>query len=138
MYGKQTRCAIAAMSRLAEIYEGDEMRLSAAEIAESRNLPQPFVAKILSGLSQAGLVTGSRGPGGGFALARDPAEITLYDVFRLFEREDDDNYCPFEGGICGEGDPCPLHDKFESAKESLNAILHETTFAMFGNHKPEA
>ena len=47
MYGKQTETAIAAMSRLAEVYDGGKTRLSAAEIAADRNLQRPFVGKIL-------------------------------------------------------------------------------------------
>ena len=72
MYGRRTEYAMAVMSRLAEVYDGGETRLCAADVAESRGLQQPFVAKILSQLSRAGLVIGSRGPGGGSAPARVP------------------------------------------------------------------
>lgn len=131
MYGKKTEYAIAAMSRLAEVYDGGATRLSAADIAASRGLQRPFVAKILSALSHAGLVTGSRGPGGGSALARDPKTITLYDVFRLFEREDDSETCPFGGGVCGVGDPCPLHARLVSVQKAMDRLLHKTTFDDF-------
>ncbi len=131
MYGKKTEYAIAAMSRLAEIYDGGATRLSAADIAASRGLQRPFVAKILSALSQAGLVTGARGPGGGSSLARDPKTITLYDVFRLFEREDDSEVCPFGGGVCGVGDPCPLHARLVAVQRAMDRLLHKTTFDDF-------
>ena len=131
MYGKQTEYAIAAMSRLAEVYDGGKTRLSAAEIAKTRGLQRPIVAKILSALSQAGLVIGSRGPGGGSALARDPRRITLYDVFKLFEREADGDNCPFGGGICGVGQPCPIHDKLVAVQKAMDRLLHETTFDEF-------
>ena len=131
MYGKQTECAIAAMSRLAEIYDGGKTRLSASEIADSRGLPRPFVAKTLSILVQAGLVSGSRGPGGGCTLAKDPKKIKLYDVFKLFEREEESDNCPFGGGRCGVGDPCPVHDKLVAVQQAMNDLLHRTTFERF-------
>ncbi len=131
MYGKQTECAIAAMSRLAEAYDGGKTRLSATEIADSRDLPRPFVAKTLSILAQAGLVNGSRGPGGGCALAKDPKKIKLYDVFKLFEREDESDTCPFGGGRCGVGDPCALHEKLVAVQHAMDDLLHETTFEDF-------
>lgn len=131
MYGRQTECAIAAMSRLAEVYDGGKTRLSAAQIADARGLPRPFVAKVLSILSQAGLVIGSRGPGGGAALARHPARIRLYDVFKLFEREEERKACPFGGGVCGAGEPCPLHHKLAALHDALHTLLHETTFEEF-------
>ena len=131
MYGKATEAAIAAMSRLAEVYDGGETRLSAVDIADNRGLQRPFVAKVLNTLSQAGLVSGSRGPGGGFTLAKEPDAIKLYDVFRLFEREDDTNACPFGGGVCGVGDPCPLHDKLVAVQEAVHDVLHNSTFDDF-------
>ena len=131
MYGKQTETAIAAVSRLAEVWDGGSTRLSANDIAAERNLQRPFVGKILTALSQAGLVTGSPGPGGGYTLARDPKKIRLYDVYRLFEREDESRTCPFGGGVCGVGDPCALHDKLVSLKAALDDLLLNTTFEEF-------
>ena len=58
MYGKQTECAIGCASRLAEVFDGGKTRLNAAEIAKARGLQAPSVAKILSILSNAGIVDG--------------------------------------------------------------------------------
>lgn len=131
MYGKATETAIAAVGRLAEVHDGGTTLLSAASIAETRGLQAPFLSKILTVLATAGIVRGSRGPGGGFTLTRPPEEIRLYDVFTLFERAETRDACPFGGGVCGVGDPCPLHDKFVVVKDAMNAVLHETTFAEF-------
>jgi len=131
MYGRATETAIAAMTRLAEVYDGGQTKLSAADIAESRSLQAPFVAKVMTTLSRAGLVTGSRGPGGGFTLAREPKDIHLYDIFRLFEREDNSDICPFGGGICGAGDPCPLHHKLVAVQAAIDDVLHQTTLEEF-------
>ena len=131
MYGKATENAIAAMSRLAEVYDDGETLLSAADIAENRKLQKPFVSKLLSTLSQAGLVTGQRGPGGGFCLAHHPRDITLHEVWSLFEREDFSDKCPFGGGYCGAGDPCALHDKLVTLKGVMDQTLRETTFEGF-------
>ena len=55
MYGKQTERAIAALSRLAEVWDGGRTRLSSVDIADNRGLPRPMVAKLLTTLSQGGL-----------------------------------------------------------------------------------
>jgi Rrf2 family protein len=130
VYGKSTESAIAALSRLAEVYDGGRTRLSVDQIADSRGLQRPFTAKLLSGLAQAGLVHGARGPGGGFTLARDPRKITLYDVYRLFERADDEDSCAF-GGDCLAGDPCALHDRLTEIANLKNRFLRETSFEEF-------
>lgn len=131
MYGKQTEAAIAAMSRLAEVYDGGRTRLSASDVADARGLQRPRVAKALSVLSMGGLVTGSPGPGGGFTLARHPRDITIHDVFVLFERHDDSKRCPFGGGICGVGQSCPLHDELVAVHQAMEKLLHQTTFEKF-------
>jgi Rrf2 family protein len=122
---------MAAVSRLAEVYDGGETRLNAASIARSRGFSSPMVAKVLSVLSRASLVTGSPGPGGGFRLARAPDQIRLVDVFRLFERLNETRECPFGGGICGEDGICPLHDRLAAVRDALDHFLNETTFEAF-------
>ena len=131
MYGKQTERAIGAMSRLAEVWDGGRTRLSAFEIADERSLPRPMVAKILTALSQANLVAGSPGPGGGYALSRPPSEITLRQVYELFEREDTSSTCPFGGGVCGAGEPCALHDRLVDMQKKISDFLCHTTFEDF-------
>ena len=131
MYGKQTETAIAALSRLAEVWDEGRTRLSAVEIADQRGLPRAMVAKILSALSQASLVNGSPGPGGGYALARAPHQIRLREPYDLFEREDRSNLCPFGGGVCGVGEPCALHDRLVGMQRDIRVFLKDTTFEIF-------
>lgn len=130
VYGKHTECAIAVLSRLAEVYDDSQTKLDAREIAKARKLQAPFVAKVLTSLAHAGLVKGFRGPMGGFVLARHPRLITLRQVYDLFERTDPSLDCPFGGGSCGAGDPCPLHDVLVQVQRDIDRCL-ETNFDCF-------
>lgn len=130
-YSKTTQSAIAAMSRLAEVHDCGETRLSSSDIAETRRLPKPLVAKLLTILSQAGLVSGSPGPGGGYALARPAKDISLYDVAALFERSGDKRMCPFGPHWCGQGAPCPLHDSLAAIDDEMVGFLKTTKFSVF-------
>ncbi|MDC0429143.1 Rrf2 family transcriptional regulator [Phycisphaerales bacterium] len=136
MYSRQTETAIAATTRLAEVYDGGSTRLSVTDIAESRNLQRPFLAKILTVLSQAGLVSGTPGPGGGFMLAKDPKDIRINDIYRLFESDNTSHACPFGGGVCGEGDPCPLHSELVDVQSAVDRLLHDTTLERFQGIEP--
>ena len=129
MYGKQTECAFAAMSRLAEVYDGGQSLLSAIDIAAACGLQHQVIAKVLTALSQSGLVIGMRGPGGGFTLAREPSDITLFNVYKLFELGDD--WCPLGESKCGEDNPCEFHHKMIPVRAAMNDLLHETTFDVF-------
>ncbi len=129
-YGKTAQNAISAMSRLAEAYQEDRV-LSSIEIARDRNLAQTLVAKLLTILSQAGLVDGSRGPGGGYRLARSPEKISLLDIVAVFERLEDRTVCPFGPGWCGKNDPCPLHDQYTQFNEQFDSFLKRTKLSVF-------
>lgn len=132
MYGKQTETAIAAVSFLAEIWQGPRTRrVSAADIADARDLQRPFVAKLLSALSQAGIVSGSPGPGGGYALAKDPNEIRLRDVWVVFERPEPRKACLFMKGQEGENSGNELHQRIQKVYHAVDSLLDDTTFEVF-------
>jgi Rrf2 family iron-sulfur cluster assembly transcriptional regulator len=135
IHQKTTQNAISAMSRLAELYADSAYLASSREIAESRNLPVPLVAKILTVLSRGALVTGSPGPGGGYRLSKSPSAISLKDVIILFEREGE-TACPFGPGWCGTKQPCPLHDSITAIDQIFQDYLKNTTFAAFENREP--
>jgi Rrf2 family iron-sulfur cluster assembly transcriptional regulator len=130
LHQKTTQNAIAAMSRLSELYP-DGQKASSSDIAKARNLAQPLVAKVLTTLARAGLITGSPGPGGGYQFAREPREVSLLDVVSLFEREQD-TACPFGPGWCGSEEPCPLHQSLLAMKQIETDYLTNTTFDVFG------
>jgi len=131
-YGKTAQTAIAAVSRLAEVYDPAKcVKLNSAEIAAKRLLPQPVVAKVLTILSQAGIVNGSPGPGGGYWLALNPESISLYDVVSLFERLDENVSCPFGPDYCGNGPQCPLHFDLLKVREQMVSFLKTSNFARF-------
>ncbi|WP_432799517.1 RrF2 family transcriptional regulator [Poriferisphaera sp. WC338] len=134
-YGKTTQHAIAAVSRLAEVYDGGHTRLSSSEIAKSRNLSQTIVAKVLTILSQAGIVDGAPGPGGGYSLSRPPKEISFFDISEQFDRLDSEIACPFGPGWCGNNDPCPMHDQLSAMQAYLKNQMATMNFDSFANKK---
>ncbi len=129
-YSKLAQAGIAAVSYLAA--NGGEGSLAGSgEIAEARQLSKALVAKILTLLSSAGLVSGKPGPAGGYRLARDPAEISLLDVVRVFENVENQVMCPFGPHWCGVGPQCPLHDTFTELGQQVIDRLARETFAQF-------
>ena len=60
-------------------------RLSATELSGETGVPLPTAQKLMGQLAGAGLLTSVRGAGGGFALARPAAEISLADIVEAVE-----------------------------------------------------
>jgi Rrf2 family protein len=135
-YGKTAQHAISAVSMLAQAYP-EGKKLSSIEIAEARGLPKPVVAKVLTILSQAGIVRGSPGPGGGYSLAKEPHKISLADVAECFDRQEEALSCPFGPKHCGTGSPCPLHNHLSTIRKELLDFLKSNTFAVFVSSKSD-
>ena len=76
----RTRYAIRALYHLAFHRAGQATQ--AKEIAEVQKIPLRFLEQILQDLRRAGVIEARRGPRGGYALARPPAEISMADVLR--------------------------------------------------------
>jgi Rrf2 family protein len=133
-FGKLARAALCATTFLAERFDvQSSQRYNSADIARSRKLSQAIVAKVLTVLSQGGLVNGAPGPGGGYVLARPPEDITLLDIVAPFERLEPSLHCPYGEGWCGVGPRCPLHDRLEAFRTDVNRFLKTTTLKGFRN-----
>lgn len=130
MYSKLAQGGIAAVSFLASVSAQDRL-VGSAEIAGAREMSRQLIAKILTKLSQAGLVIGTPGPTGGYRLSRAASQITLLDVVSVFEDLESRVMCPFGPNWCGHGPHCPLHDKFIEMHDDVIGRLKKENFAQF-------
>jgi Rrf2 family iron-sulfur cluster assembly transcriptional regulator len=132
VYGQTAANAIAVMSYLAA---DPGRRAGSSEIAEARRISRALTAKLLTQLAAARLVTGQPGPGGGYTLAKNPAEISLLAIASLFEQTDPPEMCAFGHGWCGNGAPCPLHDSVHAVLDANRTFLRETNLSIFLNQQ---
>jgi Rrf2 family protein len=83
MLSKKAKYAIKALLRLADHEHGEPMRI--ADLARSEQIPPKFLELILLGLKNHGVLQSRKGKGGGYLLARDPADIYLGQIVRMFD-----------------------------------------------------
>jgi Rrf2 family transcriptional regulator, nitric oxide-sensitive transcriptional repressor len=99
-----------------------------ANVAAKTLVPPAYLAKILRGLTRAGLVASRRGLGGGVTLVRPPEQITIKDVVDAVEPLQRIRSCPL--GLKSHGvQLCPLHARLDSALASVEAAFSGTTLA---------
>ena len=102
--------------------------MTTQQIAIASRVPAGYLAKILQSLARAGIVSGQRGLGGGFLLARRPDQLTLLDVVRVADGSRRITACPL--GIPGHGpDLCPLHRRLDDAAALAEQTLGGVTIA---------
>jgi Rrf2 family iron-sulfur cluster assembly transcriptional regulator len=61
-------------------FHGAGRAVQARETAQRQGIPLRYLEQILQELRRSGLVEAKRGPGGGYALARPAAEVSLSEV----------------------------------------------------------
>ncbi len=97
-------------------------------MANRTQVPVAYLAKILQGLSKAGLVRSQRGVGGGVTLAKPPDELTILEVVNSVEPIKRIRTCPLKLPTHGAR-LCPLHHRVDSALATVERAFGETTLA---------
>jgi Rrf2 family protein len=72
-----------ALVHLSSLPKGETAQ--SVDIAEANSIPKKFLDAILGDLRNAGVIHSKKGPGGGYMLARAPAEIKVGHVIRTLD-----------------------------------------------------
>jgi len=122
--------ALKAMLDLAMHYEsGGVVPLS--EIASRQDIPMQYLEQIMLIIKGAGYVTSKRGIGGGFALTKPPAEISIGDIVRLIEGPVEPFICgkKIHDSSCGEEQCCAFREVWLKVTAAISDIVDSVTFA---------
>lgn len=120
--------AMAYLSSLpANAYEG------AGEIAARIKAPQNYLGKLLRQLARAGLLEGRKGIKGGFRLARDKGDISLYEVLEPIEHVSRIKECILGKAQCTLRDHCPLHEGWARVRNDYLGFLRDTKLSAAAN-----
>ncbi len=104
-----------------------EVPLPSRRIAERMAIPERFLHQVLSDLSRAGIVEGTVGKGGGYALRRDPRSLSLLEVIEAVEGPARSEQCVLEDRRCDEDRACALHPVWSAAQSAFIHVLEATT-----------
>jgi len=98
------------------------------EISEQMEIPFHFLTKILQLLAKADIVTSLRGAKGGVRLNGLSKKISLRDVIEAIDGPEIFTDCILGLEECNDENPCPLHDKWSSAKNEIIGMCEDTSF----------
>lgn len=98
------------------------------QIAAATRVPEGYLAKIVQSLSRAGLIRSQRGLHGGSVLARDPAEISVYDVVQAVSPIPRIRTCPLHLPAHG-ANLCPLHKRLDDAAAAVEQAFRASSIA---------
>lgn len=107
--------------------------LTIPEIAEREGLSPEYTAKLMRALRQGGLVTSTRGPGGGYRLARQPQDVTAWQVIEVLGGSFfPDGFCDSHPGVlrdCVHTPNCSIRSLWRTLESTLRDVLERITLA---------
>jgi Rrf2 family protein len=130
MLSRKSKYALKALVALARYEPGVPVR--ARDLADAARIPYKFLESILGQLRAAGMLHSTKGPGGGYTLARSASEITVGQVIRLFDGPlaliacaSQTAYAPC--GDCPDESACRVRWMMLQVREASSALLDRTT-----------
>ncbi|MEQ8201359.1 MAG: Rrf2 family transcriptional regulator [Syntrophomonadaceae bacterium] len=105
--------------------------VDAQTISDHEVIPIRFLLKIMPSLIKAGIVKSRRGVRGGYALARQPQDISLLDVIQAIEGPIYLNRCLADVAYCSKRNApaCEIHRALADIQDQLVLELSRRNFA---------
>lgn len=118
----------------------DNAILGVAGAVEDLSMTSGYFNKVAGKLKRAGFLESFHGPGGGYRLAKNAEDITLYDIVALMEGDIAINRCLKKDGFCSRNATsiCPVHQVFESIQSQIIDMLRGISiYDLCANAQPE-
>ena len=130
MLSNTCKYALRALIYLGKFSE-DDKRIGIKKISEDLGLSSPFLGKILQNLVKQKLLVSTKGPNGGFAIAKDASKITLWDIVVKVDGEEFFTNCLISLEPCKTHDHtkplCPVHGQYDKLRSEITGFYQETT-----------
>ncbi len=114
------RYAVTAMLDLA--FHSQNKPVTLTDIATRQTISLSYLEQLFARLRKAGMVTGVRGPGGGYKLSREAVEINIADIIAAVDEPVDSTKCGGKGD-CQEGQSCLTHDLWMGLSDQIRTYL---------------
>ncbi|MFA7096214.1 MAG: Fe-S cluster assembly transcription factor [Gammaproteobacteria bacterium] len=101
-----------------------------ADISQIQGISLSYLEQLFAHLRRRNLVEGTRGPGGGYRLARPASEITIAEIVTAVDERVDTTRCAGQEN-CQEGERCLTHDLWAELSDQIYDFLNGITLAEF-------
>jgi len=128
------RYAVTAMMDLALKADSVEgARVALTDIADRQDISLAYLEQLFASLRKAGLVNAVRGPGGGYAIAKQAEDISVAEILAAVD-ENLDLTCGSGAACGGDHDPCLTHGLWSNLSDELYRFLDQKKLAEIIKH----
>ncbi|MBF6058814.1 MULTISPECIES: Rrf2 family transcriptional regulator [Thiomicrorhabdus] len=118
------RYAVTAMIDIALNQEKGAITLSL--ISDRQGISLSYLEQLFAKLKKADLVSSARGPGGGYRLSKEAADISVSDIIRAVDESVDARKCAGKQN-CHGGEECLSHELWSELSENIDSFLKGIT-----------
>jgi Rrf2 family protein len=108
-------------------HQEQDVRMRVDDIAEQLDVPRNYLSKILHAMARSGILTSTRGPGGGFQLARPAPDLMLAEVIERFDQLPEESGCLLGRRECSDRDPCAAHEQWKGVSSAVKDFFRQTS-----------
>jgi Rrf2 family iron-sulfur cluster assembly transcriptional regulator len=119
------RFAVTAMIDLGLRQSSGPVTLAA--ISQRQQISLSYLEQLFGKLRRNELVESTRGPGGGYTLARDASQITVAEIIVSVDEPIDATQCGGKENCLGEGSRCMTHDLWATLNQRMVDFLTSVT-----------
>jgi Rrf2 family protein len=109
----------------------ERKKIGIKKISDDLKISSPFLGKILQNLVKQKLLLSTKGPNGGFSLAKETDKISLWDIVTNVDGTEFFTNCLINIEPCVNhiptGSVCPIHNKYEELRKHVCSFYKETT-----------
>ena len=121
------RYAVTAMLDLA--FHSQVSPVTLTDIATRQTISLSYLEQLFARLRKAGIVTGVRGPGGGYKLGRNPQEISIAQIVTAVDEPIDSTKCGSKKNCRKDNQPCLTHDLWMGLSTQIRDYLEGISLA---------
>ena len=100
------------------------------DIADRQEISPKYLEQIISELNRAGLVRSTRGPQGGYSLARPPEEYTVGSILRVMEGDLSVVQCVKDGeDFCDRFETCTTVRLWTKMSDAISSVVDNIALA---------
>lgn len=130
MITREADYAIRVMMLLAKRQGLGQGGACSQEIADEMDIPYRFLRKLVKRMVSGGLLRSRRGKGGGLALGREAARISLFDVLQVMSPSGTRlSQCEAEGSLCRRAGSCRMHRAIHRIQGNVDRQLRSVSVA---------
>jgi Rrf2 family protein len=130
---KKADYGLLALKYLAE--HPETAALSAKDVADAYGIPAQLLAKILQRLTKTGLLHSHAGINGGYALARDPRQISAYEVIHAVDGPFFITSCTKGAHGCELTPSCTIKEPLARVNDTITAVLKSISIQDLAEHE---